>query len=811
METPQEKSLERHTPGSTDDTTRTTTTSERNFSRDAASVNDSQYLNIPDELKELRQWMAFKFGKPNKHGKRPKIPKNPTTGRNAAVNRPTTWGTFAEAVHAVTRFGLDGLGFTFTENDPYAGIDLDGGCRDPATGELTAWAGELVKWLDSYTEASVSGTGVHILVKARLSGRGGEDGGIEMYDRGRYFVMTGEHLGGTPPEIEERQGAIDTLYAEHFSHKLNGTEKQDKAKKASPQHSATLQEVESALSVIPAVEHDVWLHVGMAIHAVDSGEAGFALWVEWSKSCPEKFDLDDCHTRWRSFSPAGGITAATIFGLARDHGWKNTADTPARTKTPYNQQPFAGNSSRHEPLTEEEENAIALAQERETTEKPDGATDEATTTTGEPDGAIVTITGGTAEPQAAKGTGRTEYMVPDILWQGIFAKAAEKMKLWTWEVWLGVFGALSARAHRNLHCHYYSDYIFGNSFSLLVNLTGAGKNLVVNIGRVLLGEDYKIRAGLNSGPALVPMLTDDPLKAKEGRLQVQGVPILLLSSEWSRIIQMSGIEHATLQEDLNDLFMRHHPWSQSRSHKNPSGGDIVISKPALTIVGTTTRKLFHGALTDKALGSGTINRYLIVPGSSSFQAYKGNSYRADTALTGLIDHLTNHTFGLGREVSELYSPDAWQAFLAFQEEFIVPLHNDPGTSEALLRLHVHLQHVAALYPWQMKSTFIELDHFNAAKAVIEISHRFVTELLTERTKTFEPTRVQEIESAMEKQVIAKLKKYPGLTRREFARKVAQDKGSYAAWAKTVESLIKAGAINIKPNGKREELYVLLGF
>jgi putative DNA primase/helicase len=328
---PTEENPERHTPGlaggKTRTTTTTTTTSGGNISEGTASVNDddSQYLNIPSELKELRQWVGFKLV-PQPKGKKPKkVPINPANGKEAAVNNPKSWGTFAEAVAAVTRFTLDGVGFVFTANDPYAGIDLDGGCRDPTTGTLEPWALDIMKRLDSYTEASVSRTGVHILAKGKLPGGGAESATVEMYDHGRYFVTTGEHLGGTPPEIEERQGAIDTLYTEHFPHKLNSKATQDKPKKASAKQAATLQEVASALKVLPAVEHEDWLRVGMAIHSLDSGEDGFALWVEWSKSCPEKFDLDDCHTRWRSFSPDGGVTAATIFGLARDHGWKNTA------------------------------------------------------------------------------------------------------------------------------------------------------------------------------------------------------------------------------------------------------------------------------------------------------------------------------------------------------------------------------------------------------------------------------------------------------------------------------------------------------
>jgi primase-polymerase (primpol)-like protein len=36
-----------------------------------------------------------------------------------------------------------------------------------------------------------------------------------MYDRGRYFTVTGEHLGGTPLTIERRQECISRLYEDN--------------------------------------------------------------------------------------------------------------------------------------------------------------------------------------------------------------------------------------------------------------------------------------------------------------------------------------------------------------------------------------------------------------------------------------------------------------------------------------------------------------------------------------------------------------------------------------------------------------------
>ena len=105
--------------------------------------------------------------------------------------------------------GLNGIGFVFTVADPYVGVDLDH-CR--ADGGLEAWATEIVGKLNSYTEWSPSGTGLHILVKASLPNCGGRRSrGIEIYASGRYFTITGDHLAQTPRAIERRQDEILVL------------------------------------------------------------------------------------------------------------------------------------------------------------------------------------------------------------------------------------------------------------------------------------------------------------------------------------------------------------------------------------------------------------------------------------------------------------------------------------------------------------------------------------------------------------------------------------------------------------------------
>jgi putative DNA primase/helicase len=96
----------------------------------------------------------------------------------------------------------------FVASDPYCGVDLD---------ELNEDARRIVGRLASYTERSVSGRGAHVIVRAELAaGARHRTGWLEVYDRGRYFVVTGEHLGGTPATIEPRQAEFELVLAEYL-------------------------------------------------------------------------------------------------------------------------------------------------------------------------------------------------------------------------------------------------------------------------------------------------------------------------------------------------------------------------------------------------------------------------------------------------------------------------------------------------------------------------------------------------------------------------------------------------------------------
>jgi len=169
-------------------------------------------------MRDLRQWLCWQFEE--RSGELTKVPYSPLTRRRADSTVPETWASRDEAVRARRQHDYDGIGFVFTSDDDLCGVDLDK-CLDPETGEIENWAQEIIEELDSYTEISPSGTGVHILVRARLPEGRNRKGRFEVYDRSRYFTFTGKHLTGTPQTIERRQeelrGVVLRVFGEDSS------------------------------------------------------------------------------------------------------------------------------------------------------------------------------------------------------------------------------------------------------------------------------------------------------------------------------------------------------------------------------------------------------------------------------------------------------------------------------------------------------------------------------------------------------------------------------------------------------------------
>lgn len=179
---------------------------------------------IPDELKQRKCWVVWKYL--IRHGKKTKIPFQ-MSGAEAKTNDPSTWDTFDTALRRFAAGAWEGIGFVFSPDDPYTGIDLDG-CRNPDTKVIEPWAKEIICSLGGYAELSPSLSGVKIWVKASWPQDAGhkvpvpdaakvcdKEPGIEIYDWGRFFTVTGRVLAGQTT-IGDGQDAVDRVRTQFF-------------------------------------------------------------------------------------------------------------------------------------------------------------------------------------------------------------------------------------------------------------------------------------------------------------------------------------------------------------------------------------------------------------------------------------------------------------------------------------------------------------------------------------------------------------------------------------------------------------------
>lgn len=173
-------------------------------------------MTIPTELVSRPQWVTWRYEKeerpvPKDTEGATKIPYNARTGHKASPTNPNTWTSYDVAVKAAQQRRHSGVGFVFSKDDPFTGIDLDD-CLGP-DGSLEAWADEIVQTMDSYTEISPSGSGVKIWVIGEIPGAV-KTPRIEMYCSARYFTVTGQRFDNTPTTIRNVNGALTDLYEE---------------------------------------------------------------------------------------------------------------------------------------------------------------------------------------------------------------------------------------------------------------------------------------------------------------------------------------------------------------------------------------------------------------------------------------------------------------------------------------------------------------------------------------------------------------------------------------------------------------------
>lgn len=173
---------------------------------------------IPSELKKVKNWCCYRILQDaDRPGKTKKMPINAYTGGNAQSNNPDTWSSYEMSLEAVDKYKCDGLSFFFSP--PYFGIDIDDISEDIERykdGDTENIVSEFIHSLGSYSEYSVSKTGIHIICKGELPEGARRKGNIEMYQSGRYFIMTGD-IASEYTEILDCTEPVKYLHSKYLA------------------------------------------------------------------------------------------------------------------------------------------------------------------------------------------------------------------------------------------------------------------------------------------------------------------------------------------------------------------------------------------------------------------------------------------------------------------------------------------------------------------------------------------------------------------------------------------------------------------
>ena len=287
------------------------------------------YAAIPAALRMIPRWLLYISGK---------IPYYLDGGRRSgtldgAADSARLAGFKAASAllkRSLTTVGMPegpgyvGLGFALGAG--VGGVDLDN-CIDEA-GRVGDWAQAIVEALDSYTEKSPSGRGLHIIVRcdADLRPLGANGTGVEFYPGKRYFTMTGE-VTRKRPVGKLTQAHYDLLTACH--------EPQGKVVRLKPlsdplPRSPSMWEYQKidAEKMLPFIPPNLpraqWLTVGMALHHASGGtEDAYRMWHDWSAPA-ENYNAKDWPGQWESFArgfKGAPVTFASLVKLAREHGY----------------------------------------------------------------------------------------------------------------------------------------------------------------------------------------------------------------------------------------------------------------------------------------------------------------------------------------------------------------------------------------------------------------------------------------------------------------------------------------------------------
>lgn len=303
---------------------------------------------IPQELRDRPQWICW--AEESRSSGLTKIPKRPDGKGNAKSNDMATWGSFEDAVATAEERGW-GLGFVFSDADPYVGIDLDD-CLTERDGDTVPreWLKTigLQEWLETdYLEFSPSGDGIHIITKhAPIPDwwtnvdRDTESGheGVEVYESGRFFTFTGDSLPSSQESISGDVSLAEWLRGAH--REFEGGQPWERSDST---HSGS-EDIDVRVGDVLIDAPQPGERIAHPIHGSDTGsnfmvDEGGETWRCWRHGCTGnamhlvgmQAGLIDCG-EWDG-RDLGSETWADIFDAARDRGL-DVGEKQSRPTTP---------------------------------------------------------------------------------------------------------------------------------------------------------------------------------------------------------------------------------------------------------------------------------------------------------------------------------------------------------------------------------------------------------------------------------------------------------------------------------------------
>lgn len=180
-------------------------------------------LELPAPLAPLgayRQFVTYRLVPSAKPGKMDKLPldwrtgRTPPRGSGGHIN-PEYRCSFAEAAAAIAEGRGDGVGFVFTEADPFWFLDIDGALQ--ADNTWSPLAAQLCAALPGCAvEVSQSGRGLHLIGSAAALPEHACKNiplGLELYHTDRFVALTGRHaVGNAAADLSPQIAAVAAHY-----------------------------------------------------------------------------------------------------------------------------------------------------------------------------------------------------------------------------------------------------------------------------------------------------------------------------------------------------------------------------------------------------------------------------------------------------------------------------------------------------------------------------------------------------------------------------------------------------------------------